>query len=80
MDLPKAFDTVNHSILFKKLELYGATDQNHSWFKNHFSNRKQFIQINNEGYTELETIRCDVPQGSILQSWTKYLEQNREIK
>ena len=48
IDLSKAFDTVSHSILLKKLELYGLTDRNHSWFKNYLSNRKQFIQINKE--------------------------------
>ena len=66
IDLPKAFDTVDHSILLKKLELYGITDRNHSWFKNYLSNRKQFIQINYEENTELETITCSVPQGSVL--------------
>ena len=66
IDLSKAFDKVNHSILLKKLELYGVTDRNHSWFKNDLSNRKQFIQINSEENTELETITCGVPQGSIL--------------
>ena len=56
IDLSKAFDTVDHSILLKKLKLYGVTDRNHSWFKNYLSNRKQFIQINNKENTELETI------------------------
>ena len=62
-DLYKAFDKVDHSILLKKLELYGVTDRNHSWFKNYLSNRKQFVQINNEEHTELETITCGVPEG-----------------
>ena len=35
-------------------------------FKNYLSYRKQFIQINEEENTELETITCGVPQGSIL--------------
>ena len=66
INLSKAFDTVDHSVLLKKLKLYGATDRNYSWFKNYLSNRKYFIQINNEENTELETIICGVPQGSIL--------------
>ena len=66
IDLSKVFDTVDHAILLKKLELYGVTDRNHSWFKNYLSNRKQFIQINNEENTEVETCTCGVPQGSIL--------------
>ena len=53
-------------MLLKKLELYGVTDQNHSSFENYLSNRKQFIQINNEESIELETITRGVPQGSIL--------------
>ena len=64
--LSKAFDTVDHSILLKRPELYGVTNRNHSWFKNYLSNRKQFIQINNEKNTELETIPCGILQGSIL--------------
>ena len=67
IDLSKAFDTVDHSVLLEKLELYGLTDRrNHSWFKNYLSNRKQFLQINNEQNTKLETITCGVLQGSIL--------------
>ena len=66
IDLSKAFDIVDHSILLKKLKLYGVTDRNHPWFKNYLSKRKQFIQINEEENTELETITCGVPLGSVL--------------
>ena len=66
IDLSKAFDTVDHSILLKKLELYGITDRNHGWLKSYLSNRRQFVQINEKEKTSLETISCGVPQGSIL--------------
>ena len=42
--LVKAFDTVDHKILTKKLELNGIKDCNLIWFKNYLSNRKQFIK------------------------------------
>ena len=66
IDLSKAFDTVDHSILLRKLKLYGITDINHDWFKSYLSNRKQYIQINDKGNTELGSVKCGVPQGSIL--------------
>ena len=50
----------------KKLKLYGITDRNHGWVKSYLSNRRQFIKINENEITRLETISCGVPQGSIL--------------
>ena len=41
-------------------------DRNHGWIKSYFTNRRQFIQINQKEKTDLETISCGVPQGSIL--------------
>ena len=40
VDLSKAFDTVNHHILFKKLKFYGVTGSNCSWFENFVINQK----------------------------------------
>ena len=65
IDLSKAYDTVDHSIL-KKLELYGITDRNRGWLKSYLSYRRQFFQINEKEKTGLETISCGVPEGSIL--------------
>ena len=66
IDLSKAFDTADHCIFLKKLELYGITDRNYGWLKSYLSNWRQFVQINEKEKTSLETINCGVPQGSIL--------------
>ena len=63
-------------MLLKKLELYAITDRNHSWFKNCLSNRKQFIQINDEKNTEIETITWAVLQGSLLEPLLSLLYVN----
>ena len=65
IDLSKAFDTVNHNILLRKLSFYGIRNSNLKWFHSYLSNRKQYISTD-QGNTEMETIICGVPQGSIL--------------
>ena len=75
-DLSKAFDTVHHPILLKKMELYGITDRYHGWVKSYLSNRRQFIQINEKEKTSLETISCGVPQGPISRALLFLLHMN----
>ena len=65
VDFQKAFDTVNHEILLRKLEHYGIRGITNDWFKSYLSNRKQFVQINNTK-SELSNIDHGVPQGSVL--------------
>ena len=64
-DLKKAFDTVDHKTLFKKLEIYGVQQREHSWFKSYLPNQKLFCGVNcidskNWG------IVVGVPQGSCI--------------
>ena len=61
----KAFDTVNHAILIKKLEHYGIRGLAKEWFISYLHNRKQFTSIGNTNSEEL-LISCGVPQGSVL--------------
>ena len=65
IDLKKAFDTVDHSILCKKLQLYGVQQRELSWFKSYLSNRKQFCRVNGVD-SKIEDKEIGVPQGSCL--------------
>ena len=65
IDLKKAFDTVDHQILLKKLELCGIKGQALTLFKSYLTNRNQICQIKNFISSD-RAIRCGVPQGSIL--------------
>ena len=65
IDLKKAFDTVDHGILIKKLEHYGVRGAASDWLKSYLSNRKQFVNIDGCS-SELLDVICGVPQGSIL--------------
>jgi len=67
MDLKKAYDTVNHDILLKKLEAYGIRGEILKWFESYLSDRKQRVKIG-EVYSEWKSITIGVPQGSVLGS------------
>ena len=64
-DFSKAFDTVPHDILIKKLELYGIKNRNLDWIINYSNERKQKTNFDNI-YSEFASITVGVPQGSVL--------------
>ena len=65
IDLQKAFDTVNHNILLKKMEFIGFSEETTKWFKSYLSNRKFKVHIKNN-FSGSGNLLCGVPQGSIL--------------
>lgn len=65
MDLSKAFDTLDYSILLYKLRYYGLSESALLLLKSYLSNRKQYIDFNGTKSTYRD-ILAGVPQGSIL--------------
>ena len=62
IDLQKAFDTCDHSILLQKLKCMGVASH---WFRSYLSGRRQCVGVEGTMSPFLD-ITCGVPQGSIL--------------
>ena len=65
MDLCKAFDTIDHSILLRKLPFLGIKGKELNWFKNYLSGRTQVVGVGGASSDPLH-ITSGVSQGSIL--------------
>ena len=63
--LKKAFNTVNHNILIKKLECYGIRDIANNLMENYLTNRRQYVSIDQQSSSPL-FITHGVPQESVL--------------
>ena len=64
--MKKAFDTVDHNILLKKLDYYGVRRIENEWFALYLKNRKQFVSIGGH-ISGTQVIQTGVPQGSVLE-------------
>ena len=65
LDLKKAFDTVSHDILVKKLSNYDISQQCVKWIGSYLSERRHITCVNGVK-SESSLCSCGVPQGSIL--------------
>ena len=63
--MKKAFDTIDHSLLLKKIENYGIRGKALTWVKSYLNNRQQYVYFN-DTKSDILNISCGVPQGSIL--------------
>ena len=65
IDLKKAFDTVPHDILLKKMYAYGIRGNAFKLLKSYLTDRTQYVVYDSK-QSETLPIKCGVPQGSIL--------------
>ena len=65
LDLSRAFDTLDHSILLQKLKCYEADGPALDWFHSYLCNRTQYVRTD-DSFSSPLPIKTDVPQGSIL--------------
>ena len=71
LDLSKAFDSLEHNVLLKKLERYGMRGKTNDWFASYLQNRKMRVKCTttstgNLEYSKYQTVKYGTPQGSCL--------------
>ena len=64
-DFSKAFDTVDYSVIIRKLHNIGFSKQALRWSLSYLTDRQQFVQVNDK-QSQFMDVQFGVPQGSIL--------------
>lgn len=65
VDVMKAFDTVDHSILLQRLHDAGVRGITNKWFRSYLTDRSQQVRVGNK-VSEKMYLRHGIPQGSVL--------------
>ena len=66
IDFSKAFDTIKHHILLRKLEHYGIRGVALDFITDYLTNRKQYVSYDYQCNSCFSDITVGVPQGSVL--------------
>ena len=65
LDLSKAFDTIDFTIILTKMEYYGIRGVALEWFRSYLMNRKLYVSVKGND-SAMHNLNCGVPQGLIL--------------
>ena len=65
VDLQKAFDKLDHTVLLRKMDYIGVKESVIKWFQSYLSNITVFVTLENI-FSDGRLINCGFPQGSIL--------------
>ena len=65
IDLQKAFDTIDHSILLEKMSCLCFAGKTIAWYTSYLTNRSFIVNVGKE-FSSPGKLSCGVPQGSIL--------------
>ena len=65
LDLSKAFDTISHDLIIKKLASYGVLNVELRWFADYLFSRSQTVVVGNQCSMKSKVV-SGVPQGSLL--------------
>ena len=69
LDIAKAFDSINHDVLFDKLYCYGFRGVVHQWFASYIKNRMQYVNADGVKF-RLQLLQTRIVQGSVLEPLT----------
>ena len=65
LDFSKAFDTINKTIMLRKLDRYGFRNDVTDFLNSYLSDRKMYVRVNGSDTTVRTTNFIDLPQGSV---------------
>ena len=65
IDYRKAFDIIDHTLLLKKLEVYGLSTETLQWFTSYLRNRRQLVKLGDK-QSNVAKVPHGIPQGTIL--------------